>query len=413
MIEQLKDLTEKNIGFKIKNRGDCHKLSEQIAISIDEEISYNTLRRFFGLDKKTKPNSRTLNILARFNGFESFADFSQLFPSKFNWRLKEFSYNLLNNNDSTELVNFISLIKQIDNDALDVIISILRELILKNEISTLKKIFDLETLNPKNFSYSKLLHFGNSVGLLLRKHQIDYLNFSQTKYFTLTIFVTFVDYSSLNKNYGDFACKIHKTTKDRELKLFSGLLLQLKKILDNEPPTESFDSLISRKTHPILLSRHMSIKIVTVQKYKIIELLENYKERFIKNNSIDYIYELMIISILSKNFIVMQWISENFKKEENIPKYYYEWYYNLLTMVKLFLAIHKKNNFYLLENQLNLIDKFGPRYSYQAFYLIFTCILKYHLNIEPKLALRTYKRVAEEIGYKIFSLNFLNDYFES
>ena len=60
----------------------------------------------------------------------------------------------------------------------------------------------------------------------------------------------------------------------------------------------------------------MSIKIVTVPKYKIIELLENYKERFIKNNSIDYIYELMIISILSKNFIVMQWISENFKKEE-------------------------------------------------------------------------------------------------
>ena len=140
MIQQLKNLTEKTIGFKIKNRGDCHKLSELIAVSIDEEISYNTLRRFFGLDKETKPNSKTLNILARFNGFESFADFSQLFPKQFNWYLKEMTYDLLNHNESTDLVNFIKSIEQINNDSLDVIILILRELILKNEISTLKKI---------------------------------------------------------------------------------------------------------------------------------------------------------------------------------------------------------------------------------------------------------------------------------
>lgn len=413
MIEQLKGLTEKNIGFKIKNRGDCHKLSEQIAISTDEEISYNTLRRFFGLDKKTKPNSKTLNILAKFNGFESFADFSQLFLSKFNWRLKEFSYDLLNHNDSTELVNFIKSIEQINNYSLDVIILILRELILKNEISTLKKIFDLEILNPINFKYSELLHLCNSIGILLRKQQMDYLIFSQTKYFKVTIFTTFVDYSSLNKNYGDFVYKIYKTSKDTELILFSGLLLQLKKILNNEPPTDSFDSLISTKLHPILLSRYLSIKIICTPKHKTIELLENYKDKFIKNDSIDYIYELMIISILSKNFISMEWITENFKQEDNVPKYYLEWHYNLLCMVKLFLGTYKKNNFPSTNEQLRSIEKFNPRYSYQSFYLIFISILKYHLNIEPKSALRTYEKIRQEIGYEIFSLNYFTDYFKS
>lgn len=413
MIYQLKKLTEKNIGFKIKNRGDCHKLSEQISTSIDEEISYNTLRRFFGLDKETKPNSKTLNILARFNGFESFADFSQLFPKQFNWYQKELAYDLMNHNEQTELVDFIESIQQIDNDSLDVIVLTIRELILANEISTLKKIFDLEILNPINFKYSELLYFCNSVGLLLRKQQTNYLSFIQTKYFKVSIFTTFVDYSSLNKNYGDFVNEIHETSSDTELVLFSGLLLQLKKILNNEPPTDSFDYLISKKLHPILLSRYISIKIYCTPKYKILEILENYKNRFIKNDSIDYVYELMIMSILSRNFISMEWITENFKQSDVIPTYYREWHYNVLTMVKLFLGIYKKNNLDLINKQFSLIEKFQPRYSYKAFHVIFLCILKYHLNIEPRSAITTYERITQEIGYEIFNLNYLTDYFES
>lgn len=413
MIEQLKQLTEKNIGFTIKNRGDCHKLSEQIAMSIDEEISYNTLRRFFGLDKETKPNSKTLNILARFNGFESFANFSQLFPKQFNWSQKELVYDLMNHNEQTGLVDFIESIQQINNDSLDVIVLTIRELILANEISTLKKIFDLEILNPINFKYSELLHFCNSVGILLRKQQTDYLSFIQTKYFKVTIFTTFVDYSSLNKNYGDFVYKIHETSTDTELVLFSGLLLQLKKILNNEPPTDSFDSLISTKLHPILLSRYISIKIFCAPKHKIVEILENYKNRFIKNDSIDYIYELMIISILSRNFISMEWITENFKQADVVRKYYREWHYNVLTMVKLFLGIYKKNNFDLINEQFSSIEKFQPRYSYKAFHAIFSCILQYHLKIEPKSALISYEKISQEIGYEIFNLNYLTDYFES
>ena len=60
MIDYLKKLTVKNAGFEIKDRGDCQLLSELIIERTDELISYNTLRRLFGLVDFVKPNKNTL-----------------------------------------------------------------------------------------------------------------------------------------------------------------------------------------------------------------------------------------------------------------------------------------------------------------------------------------------------------------
>ena len=409
MIEQLKSLTQTNIGFKIKNRGDCEKLSDLIAITIDHDISYNTLRRFFGLGNKTRPQKKTLDTLAKFNGFNSFVEFSYQYPMKYNWRLKELVYDLINKEDSTELIKFIKSINQIHSETLDIIISLIRELTLKNEISTINEIFNLETLNHQNYRYSELLHLGNSIGLLFRKHQVDYLNFSESEHFTNTIFTTFVDYSSLNKNYGIYTQKVYDTTKNSQLKLFSGLLLQLKNVLNQTAAVNNFDSLISTTTHPILLGRYMSIKIICEPQSKTYELLDDYKKNLMKDHSIDYVYELMITSILTKNFILMEWISTNFKKEEVSHKYYLEWHYNMLFIVNLFLNC-KQNK--CIKEQLGVIEKFRSRYSYEDFYKLFICIIKYHSNIKPKLALNTFMQIAQTLNYKIFSKSYLDDYFK-
>ena len=63
MIHTLKKEIERKIDREIKNRGDCEFLSLMILEVLDETISYNTLKRFFGLTKFTKPNIKTLNIL--------------------------------------------------------------------------------------------------------------------------------------------------------------------------------------------------------------------------------------------------------------------------------------------------------------------------------------------------------------
>ena len=64
MLYQLKNNVSQKCGFKIKNRGDCVRLSNMILIDSGIDLSYNTLRRFYGVVKGTKPNSRTLNTLS-------------------------------------------------------------------------------------------------------------------------------------------------------------------------------------------------------------------------------------------------------------------------------------------------------------------------------------------------------------
>ena len=51
MIYQLKNKTSQKCGFKIKNRGDCLRLSEMILMETGIDLSYNTLRRFYGVVK--------------------------------------------------------------------------------------------------------------------------------------------------------------------------------------------------------------------------------------------------------------------------------------------------------------------------------------------------------------------------
>ena len=49
MLYQLKNNISIKSGFKIKTRGDCIRLASMISIETDDDISYNTLRRFYGI----------------------------------------------------------------------------------------------------------------------------------------------------------------------------------------------------------------------------------------------------------------------------------------------------------------------------------------------------------------------------
>jgi hypothetical protein len=49
MEEKLKNITEEKIGFRIKTLKDSKRLSQIIAKENDVDISYNTIRRFFGV----------------------------------------------------------------------------------------------------------------------------------------------------------------------------------------------------------------------------------------------------------------------------------------------------------------------------------------------------------------------------
>ena len=410
MIELLKEMTQSNLGYKIRSRGDCEKLSELILIKTAKEISYNTLRRFFGISKGTTPQLKTLNTLAQFNGFPSFAEFTIHYPNRFSWSLREKAYKLINQENKTELVNFLNNLEEIQKDVLDLIVSIIRELIINKEIRILKELFNLELFNPNKTNYSELLHLGNSVGLLFRKQQIDYLEFKNCMYFTSTMFTLFVDYSSLNKNYGKFSQYIYKTTNEKELKLFSGLVLQLKNLLNNKTTINNFQHMISKQTHPILLSRYMSIYILNLEKQQMIEALDSYKKEYCKANNLEHIYELMFTSILTKNFELMKWLTINFKVNQTSSNNYSEWHNSLFKLVNLFLDFYNKKKS-SAKKQMTLLENFTIRYSYESFIEIFICTINYHLKIEQEKQLKRYLKIRDELKYPYFSNNYLINYF--
>ena len=66
MVDLLKKELELKLGQNIESRGDAELLAHAVQETIDYEISYNTIRRFFGVSSKVKPNKKTLDILSKF-----------------------------------------------------------------------------------------------------------------------------------------------------------------------------------------------------------------------------------------------------------------------------------------------------------------------------------------------------------
>lgn len=75
-IHLLNQEVEKKLGRKILSSSDCYDLSAEIELKLKVRVSFNTLRRFFGLIKSDhKPSIFTLNALSCFCGYSSFDDF--------------------------------------------------------------------------------------------------------------------------------------------------------------------------------------------------------------------------------------------------------------------------------------------------------------------------------------------------
>ena len=120
MIEILKKEVEERIKRPVRNRGDCELISNAILETLNLDISYNTLRRLYGLAPYTKPNIKTLNTLAMFIGYKNYIHFSQTHQFKDKVDLSQITYKAVadgNNDFIIDLViktrhsneNFISL----------------------------------------------------------------------------------------------------------------------------------------------------------------------------------------------------------------------------------------------------------------------------------------------------------------
>lgn len=414
MIEELKKLTIRNAGLKIENRGDCVLLSEIILEKTDEFISYNTLRRFFGLVTYVKPNQSTLNTIAKFNGYNNYAHYIKIAPNKAYWSEKEKLYSLINSN-SDGIISYINSPIFKNEFELDFIISLCRELIYLNKEAILEEVFNSNYFNQNQFNYSEVLHFGNSVGELLKTNNklgkklllnINFLNY---------VYCIYVDYSNLNGYYGEWSKFVFSKTNDIQLKCFAQAILELKNYLNNKKVSYSyFQSMDTSNFHPILQGRIYTIQLLS-SGFNI-EDLAKIIEKNSKNSDdsflIDFSYEPITIAMLSKNFELMNAIINFLSNKKIIPKYYHEEHYNLYKLMRLFY-LSWKNKFENKKVNLKIeVSDLDFKYSYSEFIHLFVLILKYHNESVNKNILNEYTELLEKINVPFISKEYLLNYFE-
>ena len=166
---------ELKLGKKIMNRGDCQLLSDLIFEQQKKQISYNTLRRFFKVDKNAnqKPSSQTLNVLSTFVGYANYFSFTSGEPSKASWELQNELFYYLDQLDTTKLQNFLIACRiQKAPNLIELLTVCFRELLLSKNYKAVHDISQSKGLNLFDLSYSERVQFGRSVGLVMRKINI-------------------------------------------------------------------------------------------------------------------------------------------------------------------------------------------------------------------------------------------------
>ena len=413
----LKKITEKKIGFNITNLNDSKRLSEIMLITHDLSLNYNTIRRFFGVVKSVKASNYTLDTLAIFNGYKSYNDFLIKFGLQFQWKSELLVIELIHEKRNKELLKFINEEIHLKNEFYIIFIQIIRELILTKNYKLLVKIFKLKQTQQIYFSFDSLILIGMSIGKLLKK-----INLENTESHKLLLLKNFqdlvitinVDYSNLNTYYEKVISLIYKNSKRKDLLEFCKGVLNVNIYLQNKKNQQFYTLTYDDNFHPILKSRIYSQHILT-NKIDLINTLENY---FILNKKedklpIEYFFEIIFSSILTKNFKVMDWIIKKVNSHRNYNQFFkFEHYQNFIFMKLLF---HRKNNDSLsIDNILEYFTFNDFNRSYRGVIDQYIYIFKHHTNNFNKENnyLDLYLKNSEKMNLPLFTKKYLLTYFD-
>jgi hypothetical protein len=411
MYDLLKKNTIQTAGFDILNRGDCERLSNLILEKTDILLSYNTLRRFFGLIPYTKPNKTTLNTLANYNGHESFTHFISINPYLSYWTKKEELFNILNEN-SDEIVKYVNDLNIKNPETLDLIVTVCRELIHTNRVDVFLDILNSANFNSYKFIYSEMLFFGNSIGILFRNSKLIDKSILLNNNFLEYVFSIFVDYSNLSNYYGKWCEIVIKNVSDIETLCFARGVSQVKNYLELKPVSFNFYKNIDYTNfHPVLRGRIDSINILSQLQKGVIP--KDYTFDSTNNNEQNWFYfhELIFTSILSKNFNLMKVIKQTLSKSKNSVNYNVQYYNNLFDLMVLFYN-YQNNKTRKINIEIELLNPSSFKYSYKDVIIIFIIILKYHSNQKNKsYYYKQYKQYSAKLNYPLFSHDYLINYF--
>jgi len=409
----LRSFIVEKIGFDITDVDSSKLLSEIILEETGNNVSYNTIRRFFGLVKSVKPRIYTLDILSTFVGFKSYGYFKLNSNLNIRWKLQLKLTQLILQDNPKELLIFIqeNLHKQAEFKF--ILAHLLRELLLTNKIKLLNEIFELKEMNILNFNWDDTVLIGNSVGSLLSKLNLtskEEENLVLNENFQDLVITLFVDYSGLSSFYIHIIQLIEQNSKRSDIVAFCRGILNLANFLSEGSMNNFYTLKMHDAYHPILKSRILAQSILKQEKNKLKKLEEYYT---INNKKgvleIDYLFEIIVTAIILKDFEVMEWIIAKVRNHKNYKFFYkHEHYENFMFMNILFYFKNKD------QEALSNFSFSGFNTSYEPMLTLFYLIYDYHRNNEQmkkKEILVKYLSLAQKVYKPFFTKEYLLNYF--
>ena len=196
-------------GSNVHDVSSAKKLSKEIEIATNSSVSYNSIRRIFGLIKteQTSYHLKTLNTLSRYSGFENFAVHEKHSKNYKRWKLIN---SICYANYKIEKFKELKLALQSElkrNPEAIMLLGLLTNKLLHQKKE--KQLIDLYSIELKNiYSPSMLMSVTNCCNLMatsLRQHSFRDSNtlkaLAQQKKFIQLYVHHFIDYSKENHNY--------------------------------------------------------------------------------------------------------------------------------------------------------------------------------------------------------------------
>lgn len=376
MLEVLKQKVIAKFGKEILNATDCKDLSDDIYACTREVVSYNTLRRFFGLVDVRTPRVSTLDILSKYVGEPDFNHILSLSFEQDEWTTQMAICDRIYSNKSLDITAIFISIDRL-NAKVVVLSNVLRELLLIGKIDEFLELLKLIFQSNTYLSYEHKLYIGNTVGLVIKRMNISANELSKCSanpFFQEFILSIYVDYSSLNGWYGRALdlTRQHNKPLDSSFSIFSTCVSEWKNWLNGDKINVdqisqlNFDS----SFYPILNSRICAIKLLA-EPNNVHQTIHSYKQ-FLSRNELDYqfdsYYEVFLGSIFLDDYVVFGWLGE--VKKKLIPSsIYHAQHQQVAFLASLFEALLKKDK-QLIDQSLASIRPHLFRNSYREFMLV-------------------------------------------
>lgn len=411
MEEKLRNITELKIGFKIKTLKDSKRLSQIIAKENDIDLSYNTLRRFFGIVKNVQASNFTLDTLSKFNGYDNYSDFLLNFRLRNKWK-QEFEISKIIHDKDKLLLEYIkNNLGQTKSFNLK-LIQIIRELLLTENFKLVNSIFELKKMNANNFNYDDVVLIGMSIGYLIHRLDIENKAFNQlilNENFQDLVITIYVDYGNLNTYYSKIIERIYHNSSRKNVLVFCEGVLNLNLFFNKKSKNLFYTLKDEDEFHPILKSRIFA-QYLLIGDSDISYKLKNYYKKNLLNGfiPIEYLFEINFTSILTRNFEVMKWIIEKINPETDYTFLYKYEHYNTFSFMKLIYYTKNKEYEKIAAIDKNLtIERFK---SYEKVAMLYHNICKFKWDNDVK-HLTAYMKLAKKINSTFFTKKYFLEYF--